>query len=91
MGRRYRLLGGILLGLGTLSVLTTWLGIWQAHRRKVERLRLVWGPDAAVPAFNPVRLFDPNAIPFEVSGGYTVASVLSIAGLLLLLLSRHRR
>jgi hypothetical protein len=70
MRRLCQVLSGALLVLGILSVLLTWLGIWQAHRREVDRLRLVWGQDVAVPVFNPVRLFDPSAIPLEVSGGY---------------------
>ena len=88
MRRFYRMLGLAFLGLAAVNVFLTWFGIWRAHRKEVDRLRMVWGPDADVPSFNPLKFFDPSGIPLEVSGGYIIALALSISGVLLLFLSR---
>ncbi|HKB03206.1 MAG TPA: hypothetical protein VKD90_13350 [Gemmataceae bacterium] len=89
--RRLRWVGRGLLGLTVLFVLAAWFMAWSRHREEVNRLRRAFGPDAPVPAFNPVRLFDPATLPLAAWEFYVCAFAAGIPGLICLIMARPPR
>jgi hypothetical protein len=84
-------IGRGLLIVAVLNVFAAWLMVWSKHQEEVERHQLAWGPDAKVPAFNPLRAFDPSALPLIAVEFYVCALALAVPGIVCLILARQPR
>ena len=48
----------VLIAIAVAWVFVAWYQVWAEHRKEVERVRFVWGPNADIPSFNPLDLFN---------------------------------
>jgi peptidoglycan/LPS O-acetylase OafA/YrhL len=88
--RWLRSIGRGLVGVAALFVLAAWLAVWSQHRDEVRRQRFAFGPDARVPAFNPVNLVNPEAMPVPACAFYICAFAAVVPGLVCLILARRK-
>jgi hypothetical protein len=89
--RLYLAVGTTFLAFSVFFVLYAWWEIWHVHRREVNRVRLVWGQDAQVPAFNPLSLVNFSDMPVEAWASYVFALAFGASGFLALYLWRLRK
>ena len=48
----------VLIAIAVAWVFVAWYQVWAEHRKEVERVRFVWGPNTDIPSFNPLDLFN---------------------------------
>ena len=75
--------------IAILWLLLAWYYVWAEHRREVNRLRFVWGPDAEVPTFNPLDLIKFATMPESAQIGYFLTGLFVCIGLLARFLDRR--
>jgi hypothetical protein len=83
--------GLLFLALALVFVLAAWWGAWADYWREVNRRRLVWGPQAEVPSFDPSTLFLPGRMPEYTETHYVYAAPCAAAGALFMFLWRTGR
>jgi hypothetical protein len=81
----------IFFAVTVCCVLGAWYIIWADHRREVDRERLVWGPNADVPIFNPLDLFNFATMNSEAVVSYGLGALTGTLGLLCWFGGRKRR
>jgi hypothetical protein len=79
-------LGLFFLAVALLFVLAAWFEAWSVHRKEVDRRRLVWGPEAEVPFFDPTTAFLPARMPEDTKTFYVFAAPCAAAGVLFMFL-----
>jgi hypothetical protein len=89
MRRVVRIVGFSLIALAVAAVLAACWTEWQRYRKEVEMDRLIWGHDAEVKPFNPLRLVGVG-MHLDAAQWCILTPVFGVPGILVLWLARKR-